>query len=313
MTISNNILKNFIFGACNFKEPDGYLTFNRYTDEQIAFYKFSEFYHTRANHSTGITIEFESEANELSFEYKSDFISSDSYTIDVYVNGMVTVIENEVPNKTFFSCTLPDGKKKVVIYLPGGKQIYIKNFQVDKKIFSTQKNENVLWIGDSITQGYGPSYTSFSYVNIVNRKRNYNLLNQGIGGTGFKKIALSPIHNFTPEKIIVSLGTNVLSKDTVIADTDNFFKTLRSLYPSIPILAITPVWRGDEGKDFDYMKNISDIIKNACKKQTITVIDGYNLIPHLKQMYLPDLVHPNTLGCMHYAENLLKELEKLDF
>ena len=77
---------------------------------------------------------------------------------------------------------LPEGKKSVVIYLPADATILVRNFEINAAAARPQKNEKVLWMGDSITQGYGPLRSGIIYVSVANRLLNYDIINQGIGG-----------------------------------------------------------------------------------------------------------------------------------
>lgn len=78
----------------------------------------------------------------------------------------------------------------------------------DSKVMRAVKNEKVLWLGDSITQGYGPLRSSCTYVSVANRILNYDIINQGIGGYIYDKNSLMKMEGYEPDKIIVALGTN---------------------------------------------------------------------------------------------------------
>ena len=139
----------------------------------------------------------------------------------------------------------PEDQKNVVIYLPADATVLIKNFTTDAKVTPAVKGQKVLWLGDSITQGYGPLRSSCTYVSVANRLLNYNIINQGIGGYIYDKNSLMKMEGYTPDKIIVALGTNQYG-DKDMTKIEEYYKTLIDIYgKEIPILCISPLWRGD--------------------------------------------------------------------
>ena len=209
---------------------------------------------------------------------------------------------------------LNKGKKQVVIYLPIDMIFAIKDFCLDGHYQPVSKRETkVLWIGDSITQGYGSAYTSHSYVNVANRRLGYELLNQGIGGYYYDCNIIQPMPDFSPDKIIVSLGINGhvnTEKEKMIND---YYKALVHLYPNIPILSITPLWAKADWIDMQGVLDTAKFIRNNAKMYPqISVLDGFELVPHLSEYFI-DGVHPNTLGMALYAYNLVKEIESIGF
>ena len=66
---------------------------------------------------------------------------------------------------------LPEGNKKICIYFPIDVEFEIKNFVIEGRYSKVNKRkEKVLWLGDSITQGYGASVNTGvnnSYLNAL--------------------------------------------------------------------------------------------------------------------------------------------------
>lgn len=312
--VDNYSLKDYFYGVYNFKEIDGYLTFYRCSEEQINNLEYDEFYQDRAKFSASSCIGLKTTANKISFDYKILSVATRD-SIDLYVNDSLTFVTdakqlNQEGNLNF---TLPNGDKKVEIYFPIDMEIGIKNFQLDGEYSSlSPKDCNVLWLGDSITQGFGSYMGGQTYVNIVTRKMNYNSLNQGIGGYKFDTHILLPLPNFNVDKIFVALGTNEW-----VNGFENragaFFEKLNKLYPNVPILAITPLWRGDIPEkipEYEFMKKI--ILQIAKKYQNMQVVNGFELIPHISQAFCDNL-HPNAWGYEMYANNLIDRIKQLKF
>jgi lysophospholipase L1-like esterase len=311
----NADLKKYIRGTYEFEEnDDGYLSFYRYSKAQREYLKKSvESFYVRSHHSSGINIGMITEASKIEFDYKLCMTTSTD-SIDTYINGTVYQYDKlqEGGREGHYICNLPDGEKDIVIYMPLHSQISINEFIANGVCKPSDRNEQVLWIGDSITQGYGPLISGMSYVNIANRSLKYDALAQGIDGEGFDAGLLSA-HKYLPDKIVVSLGTNKQEDDCYNTDADDFFAALNSLYCGIPTLFITPVWRESYKPNKDlYDAHYRHIRENCGKYDNISVVDGDILVPHVSYCFL-DGLHPNATGCMYYACNLIKEIRRIGF
>lgn len=317
MILTKKELQELAHGAYSHKEIDGgYLYFTHFHDEQLKYLEFNKFFHDRARFSSSVTLEFITESENMEFTYKIFEIGSYD-SLDVYVDGiqvgLKTLKEIPIEGRMFFQ--LGRGKKEVCVYLPIDMVFAIKDFWLDGKYQPIPKRKTkVLWLGDSITQGYGAPYTSCSYVNKANRQLGYEVLNQGIGGYYYDYKVLKELPNFYPDKIIVALGINGHKNPNKKTMIENYYKKITTIYPNVPILALTPLWCG--GKEVD-MQGIIDTAKyiklEGNKYSQMKVIDGFQLVPHLKEYFLEDSIHPNILGMITYADNLVKAIEKISF
>ena len=315
--MTNEELKQIYFGAYSFGETeDGYLQAFQYSVQQIKYFKdcpFS-FWYDRCTASSAKTLEFSTEAVKLSFDYKFLWLGSED-SFEVAVNGLITDITyvKDIEKEGTIRWDLPEGEKDVIIYLPADATVAIKNFTADAPCRRAAKNEKVLWLGDSITQGYGPLRSAETYVSIANRLLNYDIINQGIGGYIYDKKSLMKMEGFEPNKIIVALGTNQFWAETM-NDVEEFYEALIGLYGTkIPILCISPLWRGDQPDKFPKFVDFCEKVKKiAGQYENVTVLDGFNLVPHLPEYYR-DGLHPNCLGTETYGRNLVEAIRKLNF
>ena len=142
---------------------------------------------------------------------------------------------------------------------------------------------------------------------------NYDIINQGIGGYIYDKKSLMKMEGFEPNKIIVALGTNQFWAETM-NDVEEFYEALIGLYGTkIPILCISPLWRGDQPDKFPKFVDFCEKVKKiAGQYENVTVLDGFNLVPHLPEYYR-DGLHPNCLGTETYGRNLVEAIRKLNF
>ncbi len=318
MKLSNKTLSRLIKGACYFEIKDGYLSSFRYSKAQIDHISqngYDKDWLTYALMSGPQRIEFKTDSTMVSFDYKSSK-SHINNTIDLYINDVLYSayhINDTLKGRIEFS--LPQGQKKVSIYMPCESTVRIKNFTIDGTYKSVKDTgEKVLIIGDSITQGAGPEVASLAYANGLVRELGYNILAQGIGGYRYEPNDVMTVDGFTPNKIIVALGTNWYydsSYDYELNVTE-FYKRLIEVFPNTPVLAITPIWRGDIDNWERFIWCI-DKIKDTCSKyDSIKVVDGFTLVPNVEECF-SDKAHPNAFGSLMYSANLIKQIKKLKF
>jgi len=314
--LTNEELKKYYFGAYSFSETEeGYLQAFQYSEPQMAYFKeASDFWYDRCMASTAKTIEFMTMATEISFEYKITWIGSlDSF--ELAIDGMISQIYyvKDLDKEGKLTYTLPEGKKHVTLYFPADATVLVKNFEINSAVERPQKNGKVLWLGDSITQGFGPLRSAHTYVSVANRLLEYDILNQGIGGYVYDKKSLMKMDGYMPEKIIVSLGTNQYGTESMV-DIEEYYERLFEIYgKDIPVLCITPIWRGDSPEGLPTLERFCHNLKEICHRYSnIQIVDGFNLVPHLSEYFLDNL-HPNELGAEIYGRNLVLAINKLGF
>ena len=317
MKLTNEELKKIYCGALYFEETeDGYLKANQYTKAQMDYFeKAFLMWFERCDASSAKTIEFKTAARKVSFDYKIIWRCSED-SIELAIDGLATEIAylKDIDMEGSISWDMPEGEKNVTIYLPSDATILIRNFEIDSTYESIQKNEKVLWLGDSITQGYGPLRSYQTYVSVANRVLNYDILNQGIGGYVYDKNSLMKMEGYNPDKIIVALGTNQYGDENGPQVVSEYYETLIGIYgEDIPILVITPLWRGDNLEGVPTLEKFCSTIREIVGKyKNIKVVDGFKMVPHLEEYYLDNL-HPNGLGTEVYGRNLVEEIRRLGF
>ncbi|RKM54235.1 SGNH/GDSL hydrolase family protein [Butyrivibrio sp. X503] len=315
MVLSNEELKEIYFGAYEFEgTEDGYLQAFQYNKDQIEYFKGAlDFWYERCTATTAKTFEFTTEASEVSFDYKIIWKGSED-SFELMIDGQITniVYVKDIADEGRLSWKLPTGKKSVVIYLPADETVLVRNFEIDAAYTKAAKNEKVLWLGDSITQGYGPLRSGCTYVSVANRILNYDIVNQGIGGYIYDKNCLMKMEGYNPDKIIVALGTNQYGDADAVQAVEEYYERLIGIYGNeIPILCISPLWRGDSEEGIPVLMAFCEKVKEiAGSYKNVSVIDGMEMVPHLPEYFL-DLLHPNPLGCEIYGRNLVEKIRKL--
>lgn len=302
--------KPFIHGSYEFTDRNGYVGFCRFSKGQTEHLKFNDFFYRRAFFSSSVTLEFKTKNCRFGFDYFIADVSSKD-TLDVTINGKrvysYKVSESDEKGEIVFAVENTDenAENEVVVYFPIDADFAVRNFRVSEKISPVERKTKVLWIGDSITQGYGTFQTSESFTNLCRKKFGFEILNQGIGGYYHDAGCLMPLEKFSPDRIIVSTGTNLHSWNDKEGYITDFYAKLNEVYGNVKTLSVTPLWRGDEGSDIDELIKTRLIIEKECEKYGTLVLSGDELVPHDKRMFYDNL-HPNVFGAEAYAENLCK-------
>lgn len=288
-------------------EEDGYILPRRSVDEQIAYVgSVREDFGEKLQFATSVTLEFTTDATAFSFEYVYENVKNLRGGIDVWVNGKLRkIFYADESCQGVVELELEAGEKSVVVYFPCEKQTKIKNVSIDGNwTCIPPRKEKLLAMGDSITSGVGCEVTSYSYINVFNRKYGYELINQGIGGYVYDEGFLMPLDDYYPDKILISLGTNQHKSGDKREKIEKFFEKLAVVYPAVPTLVITPIWRMDGNADIPALCETVEIIKNACAKyENITVVNGFDLLI-ADEAFFADRLHPNSFGGLLYGEAL---------
>ena len=315
MFLSNEELKKVYFGAYSFQETkDGYLQAFQYSSEQMAYFRnASEFWYDRCMASTAKTLEFITEAEKIAFDYRFAWTGSQD-SFELAVDGLISRIwyVKDLAPEDRLECALPAGRKNVTVYLPADATVLIRSFETDAPLERPQKACRVLWLGDSITQGFGPLRSGLTYVSVANRLLNWDLINQGIGGYVYDSGSVMRMEGYRPDKIVVALGTNQYGSPTMEA-VEAFYEKLMSVYSDTPVLCISPLWRGDSPEGLPTLVRFCEGVKSiAGKYPNVSVIDGFTLVPHLPEYFIDNL-HPNCLGAETYGRNLVEAIRRIGF
>ena len=316
MQLTDRELRDICFGAYAFTETkDGYLQAFQYSQPQMDYFRQAlDFWYDRCMASTAKTLEFTTEATKVSFDYRILWKGSED-SFEAAADGLITQIlyVKDLKDEGRAEFTLPRGEKTVTIYLPVDATTLIRRFEADAPVTPAKKGEKVLWLGDSITQGFGPLRSSCTYVSVANRLLNWDILNQGIGGYVYDKRSLMRMPGYRPDKIVVALGTNQYGTESM-RDVEEYYETLIALYGTgIPVLCVTPLWRGDSPEGLPTLISFCEKVKRIAERYpNVTVADGFSLVPHLPEYFLDNL-HPNCLGAEVYGRNLVEFIRRVGF
>lgn len=195
--------------------------------------------------------------------------------------------------------------------------LYMQNKLNNAKIH----DENIVFFGDSITEGY----------NVKEFFDEYHVVNSGISGDKTKDLLdrIEPdLYDYNPSKVIILIGTNDIrdniSDEEIIDNIKNIINGIRKNRKNAEI-CIQSIYPINRDVDTDYWKDVNNeyynkhiiklnkLIKNLCKEENITYIDVYSKLiddkGNLKSSYTKEGLHLNDLG-YYKVTNVLKEYLK---
>ena len=310
-------------------ENNGVYKFFRMTAQQGEILKQINDFYMKSTATSGIKMDFTTDARAIEFTGRFSEGSSRKYAFfDIYVNGVLTAHPGtgDYPQNPDFSIRLPlDGKtNRVTIYFPCLARTVLKSFELigASSVDAVKKNRKLLCYGDSITQGFDCLRPSSHYVYRLAEALDAEEFNKGIGGERHVPALVACEEPFTPDYILAAYGTNDWAHETpqlLEEKCSGFYKTLAEKYTDIPVITITPIWRSNifsfaEHVKFESFQQVEDcILRVTAQYPNITVIKGFDLVPHDKSYFADWGLHPNDAGFYHYGENLLAALQKCGF
>ena len=299
MKLTLEKIKELTVGAVDVEKKEDGIHFYKMQKCQIeAFYALLEILGFRAETTTGIRLDFETDSKFLSFDIKGG--KKFEYLIDGVYRGIVKEPRIELSAPCRVTLVFPSHEIGVIdnVELSDGASAVRHKF--DKK---------VLFIGDSITQGWNSGIDTLSYAYRTSFALNYDSVIQAVGGA-YYHVSTFADSEFEPETVIVAYGTNDVNhfktKDEMIEQLRTYLGLVKETYKNSKIYAISPIWvsGGDEEKRMGNLWECYDLIAEEIEKCGIEHIRGLDLVPH-EGRYFADELHPNKDGFEEYAGNLV--------
>jgi len=325
-------IKSITQGAVNISESENGFSFHRFNEEEEKFYA-ATVHAKKIYFTAGIQMVFKTDADSLSMKaIIKENPSRKYFCFDVYENSnLVTEFKNfnhedmtlpyttkDCPIGNFsWQCSFEKGEKTVRIVFPFSLCPIISEFTLNNATYiePVKRSKTMFMYGDSITHGYDCLNSSRGYSVQLAHMLDAEAFNKAMGGERFCP-GLSKIKSdISPDYITVAYGTNDwsgISQEELETNCREFYKNLRTNYPDAKIFAITPIWRADCDIERQFpFSEVFETINKVCNQiGGITVIDGFNLVPHKNELFADLRLHPSNEGFDHYAKNLYNEIRK---
>lgn len=211
------------------------------------------------------------------------------------------------------------------------------------------KGLKINFLGDSITQGVGTSAPEHMFWKVVEAKTGAICRGYGLSGTRIARQYNPTTYNPSfdldfcmrakemdkdADLIVVFGGTNDFghgdapfgkfedrTKDTFYGAVHELCTTLINLYPESEIVFITPLHRSDENMRMStykpLLKEYIDAMREILEYYSIPVLDLYSSgkiqpsVEILKNLYMPDGLHPSDKGNEIIANRLINFIKTL--
>ena len=301
------------------------LHFYRFTQTQRQTYKQeSPEWEMKCDASASVTLDFVPDSDYIALKFDLRPGSSQRWcSIDLYVDGVFWDHRYAGDlSVTLAAFPLPAGDHRVTVYFPWSAQTVVKEVRLSDgaRVTPIGARQKMLFLGDSITQGYLSRFASMSYVNQVARILDMEAVNQGIGGYYFNDATIDEtLLAYQPDIILVAYGTNDYSRyeslEDYAAHSGSYLQKLAALFPHTPILGILPLYRNDQNHQARklYRSYSLDDARAVLRAQYEAC--GYALvqtgIPHVPQAYGPDFLHPNEFGFSVMAQGVSRKVQEI--
>ena len=177
--------------------------------------------------------------------------------------------------------------------------------------WATQVQEDqgaLVFLGDSITQGWGDVGSSFPGIKTANR---------GISGDTSRGVLIrlqDDVIALNPQGVVLLIGTNDLGDgvepEVIAGNIKLIIAALRAHNPSMPVI-LCEVFPSSASKSrpADKIRKINDLYQDAVADQPqVTVLDTWSLFKDVhgdaKEQEMPDLLHPDMVGYAKWAAAL---------
>lgn len=334
MQLTYEQIKEISWGVVTVEQSDDGVRFHRFTQEQLDMYKNKkeEFYY-KAFATAGVKLVFRTDSSKLSLAVLTEKMCTRTYcSFDVFVNGqpvgyMNNYTDTEIP-KDYSTKPFPlgemekefdlgAGEKTVAIHFPWNVAVALKSLELDDGAYVAlvRPEKRLLAFGDSITQGFDALRPSRRYVAQLADTLGAEEINKAIGGECFCPDLMVLAEDCKPDYITVAYGTNDWSKTTpemLQKNSRAFFEELCRKYPGVKTYVLTPIWRSNEAtlaQTREPFHTVEAAIRNVtADMEQVTVIRGYDLVPHSVDFFGDYGLHPRNEGFDHYFQNIMKAI-----
>lgn len=309
-------------GISHLRETSLGVEFYRFSDALLTAYRKQEGWELRSLCPSGVALDFFTDSNRLFLQAQIAAGARETAYFDLYLNGIFSgTIGSTCPDKTISGefCWQSTGITHVTLYLPHCRMVGIQQLALtDSTCLRPALSKPILLaLGDSITQGMDAHHPSLCYPSVAARIMGMSLFNCGVGGYIFDVNSLPEAPVANPALITVAYGCNDWSAGRAASFAADYLARLRTLYPTIPIAVLEPIWRS--GADDIRQEEMTGNSLANYRRELSAIIDklpGMICLPMSKLLpaensFLSDGTHPDTIGHIIYGNNLAQLLQQI--
>ena len=316
MKLTFDTIRQITTGAIRIEQEDDGIHFYKCTEQQIATWTDrNKDLGARAAGTTGVRLDFHTNSQTLAFSIAR------GKKFELYINGLLRKQLFATEHKQFdLRLSDPLGNSlaeyRITLIFPshdaGGVLEWIAlddSATVTPHVYDMK----MLFIGDSITQGWASKYDSLSYAWRVTRHFNADSVIQGIGGAYFHEDCFDRI-DYNPDVVLVAYGTNDFGYYKTYEEFRSHAAAHLALiakeYANKQIFVLSPIWRDKrDGKRMGTFEDCRAIVAEEAERLGLIHIDGLTLVPPIPEFFGDEYLHPNDEGFALYADNLIIALE----
>ncbi len=317
MKLTFEQIKQITTGAIRIEEQADGIHFYKCTEKQIsAWYEKNKDLGFRATGTTGIRLDFHTTSQKLSFAV------SKGNKFELYIDNVLRsqFLMKEKKQASFALCdglgNTKDSYRVTLIFPSHDDGGVLEWLELDDGATVTphKYDTKMLFIGDSITQGWASKYDSLSYAWRVTRHFNADSVNQGIGGAYYHEDCFDHI-DFDPDTVLVAYGTNDFghykTQEEFRGHVAAHLSLIAKEYTGKNIFVLSPIWRDKrDGHKMGTFEECRAIVIDEAQKLKLIHIDGLSLVPPMPEFFFDAFLHPDDEGFSMYAENLIIALEQ---
>ena len=309
--ISNEDLVRIAVGSVYYEmDARSKIHFYRCTREQMeAYSRLSKTLGEWSGRTNGVRLDFVTNSNFFGF------CVDEGKKYELFVNG-VKEDHIELSSGDIFKKTLDTlkGENRITLIYPSHEAGVISSVMLSRgsyfKPYKHTYGKKILFLGDSITQGWDTVSDSNSYAYQVSLRYDADTVIFGVGGAYFHESILPSEDIYHPDVVIVAFGANDYGKgiDALKENMPRFLDKLLSVYKNSQIIGLTPI-SGRSGRKAE--KDIfREFICSTYEKYGIEYIDGSDMVSPLEENFA-DRYHPNDKGYLEMADKLIPRLNEL--
>lgn len=322
------------------QRPEG-IWFQRMTHEQLEVYREpNPAFYKKALTTAGVKLSFMTDSCCMELDISIVKVMGRSHgAVEVFCNGqLIGNINNyshmELP-RDYAELSYPNirrqvkydlgaGQKQITIHFPRLTGVYLHALSLadGASLQPVKPAKKILVYGDSITQGFDTLHPTVHHVHALCQALDAEEHNKGVGGERHAPQLVRCPESFTPDYIFIGYGTNDWRRTDLAFLESNcreLYQILAEMYPNVPVITVTPVWRADLDAHGDtiHFRSFHDveecIMRHTARYPNVTVVRGFDLIPHDIKHFADYGLHPNDCGFEYYSNNLLAALKAKGF